>query len=170
MTLDRSGDTVGSNPRQPGRSAKRWTAKVLVVANVTASSPELIAALATKARVQPGHGFMLVIPASPTGGRQAAEQQLADALERLRTAGLDVEGTVGSGDPIVAVSEAWDPRRYDEVIVSTLPTGVSKVASRRSARAYRASDRRGRDARRSRPAEALVPETTRPGTQEARRR
>jgi len=26
----------------------------------------------------------------------------------------------------VAVSEAWDPARYDEIIVSTLPTGVSR--------------------------------------------
>ena len=25
-----------------------------------------------------------------------------------------------------AVSEAWDPKRYDEIIVSTLPPDVSK--------------------------------------------
>jgi hypothetical protein len=102
-----------------------WTTNVLVVANVTATSPELIAALATKARSGPAR-FRLVIPSSPTGGRQAAEQQLADALERLRAAGLDVEGTVGSIDPIVAISDEWDPRRYDEVILSTLPMGVSR--------------------------------------------
>ncbi len=27
---------------------------------------------------------------------------------------------------MVAVQDAWDPRRFDEVIVATLPTGVSR--------------------------------------------
>jgi len=102
-----------------------WITNVLVVANVTATSPELMAALSTKARSGPVR-FRLVIPSSPTGGRQVAEQQLADTLERLRSAGLDVEGTVGSIDPIVAISDEWDPQRYDEVILSTLPMGVSR--------------------------------------------
>jgi hypothetical protein len=103
-----------------------WTTNVLVVANVTATSPELIAALLSKAQTGPTH-FRLVIPASPVaGGRAAAEQQLAEALERLRTAGLDCDGAVGSVDPIVAISDEWDPQRYDEVIVSTLPVGVSR--------------------------------------------
>ncbi|MDQ6834639.1 MAG: hypothetical protein M3016_00445 [Actinomycetota bacterium] len=103
-----------------------WTTNVLVVANVTATSPELVGALTTKGQSGPAR-FRLVIPASPiTGGRQAAAAQLAEALERLRAAGLEIDGTVGSIDPIVAVSDEWDPRRYDEVIVSTLPMGASK--------------------------------------------
>jgi GABA permease len=103
-----------------------WTTNVLVVANVTATSPELLGALVGKAESGPAR-FRLVIPSSPVaGGRHAAEKQLSDALERLRAAGLDVEGTVGSIDPVVAVSDEWDPRTYDEVVVSTLPMGVSK--------------------------------------------
>jgi hypothetical protein len=102
-----------------------WTTNVLVVANATATSPELIAALVTKAQSGPVQ-FRLVIPSSTTGGRQVAEQQLTHALERLRAAGLEVEGTVGSIDPIVAISDEWDPRRYDEVVLSTLPMGVSR--------------------------------------------
>jgi hypothetical protein len=51
---------------------------------------------------------------------------LAEATEQLRAAGLEVDGTVGNGDPIVAVTEAWDPRQYDEIVVSTLPMGFSK--------------------------------------------
>jgi hypothetical protein len=48
------------------------------------------------------------------------------AVERLRQAGLEVEGVVGHADPIDAVFETWDPRRFDEVIVSTLPGMASK--------------------------------------------
>ena len=103
-----------------------WTTNVLVVANVTATSPELIGALLSRAQAGPTR-FRLVIPSSPVaGGRVAAEDQLAEALERLRAAGLDCDGAVGSVDPIVAISDEWDPQRYDEVILSTLPVGVSR--------------------------------------------
>jgi hypothetical protein len=45
----------------------------------------------------------------------------------MREAGLDnVEGRVGDPDPIVAVMDAWDPMKFDEIIVSTLPTGSSR--------------------------------------------
>jgi len=37
-----------------------------------------------------------------------------------------VDGRVGASDPIEAVMDEWDPRRYDEIIVSTLPMKVSK--------------------------------------------
>ena len=33
---------------------------------------------------------------------------------------------LGDADPIVAVQEAWDPGRYDEVVVSTLADGASR--------------------------------------------
>ena len=33
---------------------------------------------------------------------------------------------LGDADPIVAVQEAWDPGRYDEVVVSTLTVGASR--------------------------------------------
>ena len=44
----------------------------------------------------------------------------------MRSAGLAVDGQVGDQDPIAAVHEAWDPTQYDEVVVSTLPTGTSR--------------------------------------------
>ena len=47
-------------------------------------------------------------------------------MQGLREAGVPVEGVVGDADPMVAVQDAWDPRRFDEVIVATLPTGVSR--------------------------------------------
>ena len=45
----------------------------------------------------------------------------------MRGAGLEVDGTLAhDADPIGAVHEAWDPAKYDEIVVCTLPTGVSK--------------------------------------------
>jgi GABA permease len=99
---------------------------VLVVANVTATSVDLQERLAAIAAERPST-FTLVVPATAFGdGREAALQRLGEALEQLRGAGLEVEGDVGDADPIIAVTEAWDPRRYDEIIVSTLPMRFSK--------------------------------------------
>ena len=104
-----------------------WEFNVLVVANVTADSPELIEALSERA-ARDRCRFTLLVPrpAGGSAGREAAQKRLAAALERLRAEGLVVDGVVGDHDPIAAVHEAWDPLRHDEVIVSTLPTGASK--------------------------------------------
>ena len=59
-------------------------------------------------------------------GREAAQERLDAALAVMRDAGLELEGRIGDHDPIAAVHDEWDPKRYDEVIVSTLPTGASK--------------------------------------------
>ncbi len=103
-----------------------WQRSVLVVANVTAASDELFDALRTRAAAGSCR-FTVLVPATPFGGgREAARQTLAAALKRLRDAGLEADGEVGDGDPLVAVSEAWDPKRFDEIIVSTLPMRLSK--------------------------------------------
>jgi GABA permease len=100
-----------------------WKRSFLVVANVTATSEDLIAALKERAPAS----FTLVIPATPFGGgREAATAQLAEALADLRAAGLECDGNVGNADPILAVTDAWDPKKYDEIIVSTLPMRFSK--------------------------------------------
>jgi GABA permease len=100
-----------------------WQRSFLVVANVTASSDELIEALKARAPAR----FTLIIPATPFGGgRDAALAQLESALEQLRAAGLEAQGSVGNADPILAVTDVWDPKHYDEIIVSTLPMGFSK--------------------------------------------
>ena len=59
-------------------------------------------------------------------GHEAGERSLIGALERMRAAGLEVNGTVGDHDPLAAIDAVWDPTRFDEVVISTLPTGVSK--------------------------------------------
>jgi hypothetical protein len=103
-----------------------WKRNVLVVANVTATSPELLQELDRRSHQQPTT-CTLIIPATRSGGgREAAAEQLRQALEQLREAGLEVDGSVGHPDPIVAVTEVWDPKRHDEILVSTLPMRVSK--------------------------------------------
>ncbi len=103
-----------------------WKRNVLVLANVTATSEELVSALRTRAAREPTM-FTLVVPATPfRGGREAALTQLDDATQQLRSEGLDVSGSVGDGDPIIAVTDVWNPKLYDEIIVSTLPMRFSK--------------------------------------------
>jgi hypothetical protein len=103
-----------------------FTKHILVVANVTAASDELVEALKQKAAAQPAR-FTLIVPATPFGGgRAAADKALAAACERLRSEGLEADGAVGNADPIVAVTEAWDPKRHDEIVLSTLPMRFSK--------------------------------------------
>jgi hypothetical protein len=99
-----------------------WEFSLLVVANVTAGSDELLECLRDRAD-QGACRFTLVMPASGAEARV----RLEEALEGMRAAGLDnVEGRVGDPDPVVAVMDIWDPMKFDEIIVSTLPTGSSR--------------------------------------------
>jgi hypothetical protein len=103
-----------------------WKRNVLVVANVTATSDELIAELKARAAREPA-AFTLVVPATPFGGgREAAKGKLEEAIAQLREAGLEADGGVGNPDPLVAVTDVWDPRIFDEIIISTLPMRLSK--------------------------------------------
>ena len=103
-----------------------WKRSILVVANVTATSDELLGALEARAARESAM-FTLIVPATPFGGgRAAAQATLSEALQRLRDVGLEIDGAVGNPDPIVAVIDAWDPKRHDEIVVSTLPLQLSK--------------------------------------------
>jgi hypothetical protein len=102
-----------------------WQTKVLVIANQTAGSEELLTAMGDRARGGSVE-FTLLVPAGPSA-RDQARARLDAAVERMRAEGLEVTGELGhESDPLAAVREAWDPRSYDEIIVSTLPTGVSR--------------------------------------------
>jgi hypothetical protein len=99
-----------------------WEFSVLVVANVTATSDDLIDALGERSSAGACR-FTLVMPGTGPDRRE----RLTEALERMREAGLDnVEGSVGDPDPVVAVMDLWDPMKFDDIVVSTLPTGSSR--------------------------------------------
>jgi hypothetical protein len=99
-----------------------WEFSVLVVANVTAESAELLATLRERSEAG-GCRFTLVMP---DAGAERHER-LEAALAHLRDAGLhNVEGRVGDPDPVVAVMDLWDPMKFDDIVVSTLPTGSSR--------------------------------------------
>jgi hypothetical protein len=99
---------------------------VLVVANVTADSDELMDVLrrrAEKARLQ----VQLVVPIGGAGpDREVGERQVQRGLDRMAEFGIEAQGQVVRGDPVQAVHDVWDAATYDEIVVSTLPTGVSK--------------------------------------------
>src|SRR3712207_3640234 len=100
---------------------------VLLVANRTAASDDLIAVLRERADRAPTC-FELVVPPDIAGpnGRAAAARRLSYALARYEEFGLEATGSVGaSTDPVVAVLEAYRPRTHDEVVVSTLPESMS---------------------------------------------
>lgn len=98
---------------------------VLVVANVTATSRQLIDALRERAE-RGNYRFSLVVPARSDGFASASER-LEEALARMRGLGLNVDGgEVGASDPVEAAAKVWDPGRFDEIVVSTLPAGTSK--------------------------------------------
>ena len=102
-----------------------WQTRALVIANRTADSDQLREALEGRARTGPV-AFTLVVPCGPRA-RDEARARLDSAVARMRAAGLEVDGRLArDSDPIVAAHEAWDPNAMDEIIVCTLPTGVSK--------------------------------------------
>ena len=102
-------------------------AHVLVVASQTAASADLIAAIKERAARGPIDVTLLVPGQGPgLSGRESVRGRLDAALEAYREAGIDAEGLCGDANPFDAVAEIWDPRRHDEVIISTLPGQSSR--------------------------------------------
>lgn len=97
---------------------------VLVVANRTVDAEELHADLRGRAERGPIHVTLLAPVAFSE--RDAAQARMQEAIARLQAAGIAAQGMLGDADPIVAVQEAWDPGRYDEVVVATMAEGASR--------------------------------------------
>jgi hypothetical protein len=107
-----------------------WTTKLLVIANRTIECEEIADAILERAAAGPVQVTLVAPASSGPSSMRARRAETAQCLERtvqrLDESGVPVEGVVGDSDPLVAVQDAWDPRRYDEVIVVTLPTGISR--------------------------------------------
>jgi hypothetical protein len=105
----------------------------LVVAARSAEYPGLIDALRLHGTVPTS--FTLLVPAVPHGfawatdmhsGWPLAAGRAERAAKRMRAAGLDLEeAIVGDPDPFAAVGDVVHARRFDEIVVATLPRGVS---------------------------------------------
>jgi hypothetical protein len=130
--------------------------RYLVVANQTLGGPELLAAIRDRMSRGPAEFRVLVpatsttrlindfnalscaFPVDPDLVPGAADVRTHDdsvaeatarlhtELSRLRSVGATVDGIVGDPDPMKAIDEAVAERRFDEIILSTLPPGVSR--------------------------------------------
>lgn len=106
----------------------------LIVANQTLASPALSAEVAT--RIAAGSAtFHVVVPLTPIvhrltwdedESRRAAQERLDALLDHLRSAGAVASGEIGDPDPIAAVRDALRSVDVDEIILSTLPAGISR--------------------------------------------
>ncbi len=106
----------------------------LVVANQTLGGEPLLQTIRAHVAKGPARFFVLV-PATPPqehltwteGDAHAiAKRRLNRAVARFRALGAEVEGAVGDRSPVQAIRDALAHGPFDEIILSTLPPGVSK--------------------------------------------
>jgi len=111
-------------------------ASILVVAHQTAATEPLLEAVRERAARSPAR-FHLVVPRQPHGmhkvvdpieaGTEEAQLVLNDALPKLsEAAGHEVTGSIGDPEPLMAIHDAINLGHYDEIIISTLPLGISR--------------------------------------------
>lgn len=107
----------------------------LIVGNQTLGGPALSAAIAERIAAGGPTHFHVVVPATPVQDgftwdedvAQAAAQERLDAmLVHLRSLGAEASGEVGHKDPVEAARDAMRGHPVDEVILSTLPSGISR--------------------------------------------
>jgi hypothetical protein len=108
--------------------------RYLVVANQTLGGEPLLRAI----RACRGSGpssFHVVVPATPvhehgrwTEGkaRAVAAERLERTLAELHAEGVSASGEVGDLNPIFAIDDALRRHQIDEIIISTLPPGISR--------------------------------------------
>jgi hypothetical protein len=111
-------------------------AHVLVVAHQTAATPGLLDAVRQRAQRSPAT-FHLVVPQRAHGmhkvvdpqdaGADEAQRVLDAALPKLsEAAGGEVTGSVGDAEPLMAIQDEVNLGSYQEIIISTLPLGISR--------------------------------------------
>ncbi|MGH2723242.1 MAG: hypothetical protein ACRDI0_03080 [Actinomycetota bacterium] len=108
--------------------------RYLVVANQTLGGEHLI----EKVREILASGpcsFHVVVPATSPADHAVwtegeanalAQKRLELTLARFRELGAEADGEVGDENPMDAVRDCQAIQRYDEIILSTLPAGISR--------------------------------------------
>lgn len=119
---------------EPQATPEAAARRILVVANQTACGEELLAVIASRMHDGPCR-FTLVVPATPPSeyatwtegnARAVAKRRMAEALTRFRETGADANGVVGDSNPVLAIDDVLLDQPHDEIILSTLPPGVSR--------------------------------------------
>lgn len=108
--------------------------RYLVVANQTLGDDHLAAEI--RKRVAAGTcGFHVLVPATPPAhfatwtegeGTAIAAERLEEALRRFRDLGAEADGSVGGPDPLQSVLDTLREGAFDEILLSTLPAGISR--------------------------------------------
>jgi len=111
--------------------------RVLVVANKTAATPALLDAVRERASrgpctftllvPNPAHGLHSVVdPEDQSQSEAETVIELALPLIEEAAGGAPVDSMIGVPFPLDAVQDAVNVHGFDEIIISTLPTRVSK--------------------------------------------
>jgi GABA permease len=126
-------------PELEGVAATERPHRVLVLANETANSGELLDEL-RRIGADTAAKYFVVVPASPidtgvaaTHGpldladatRQAAQHRLDYTLTTLRSDNLDADGALGDYRPLRALANAVDTFHPDQIVIATLPPEYS---------------------------------------------
>ena len=112
--------------------------RILILANQTASSPELSSAIREIIKKDAATEFVLLVPATPVedlldwqdGDNQAVAKRTAQtAKEHLEEVGANVIRTeVGDPSPVKAIEDELQrhEQKYDGIVISTLPLQRSR--------------------------------------------
>jgi hypothetical protein len=111
-------------------------ARVLIVANKTAATPALLDAVRKRA-ARGACEFTLLVPNATHGlhtlvdpedqTETEAETTIELAVPLLEAAaGTPVDAMIGVPEPLAAIQDAVNLHGFDELIISTLPTRISK--------------------------------------------
>ncbi len=108
--------------------------RFLVVGNQTLGSRELRVAVRQCLR-EGACRFHVLVPATPPPEHfswsegealAVARHHLEDALDWMHEAGAVTTGSVGDSNPVLAVTDLLAHEDFDEIILSTLPPGMSR--------------------------------------------
>jgi hypothetical protein len=108
--------------------------RYLVVANQTLGGAHLMGKIQEALAAGPCV-FHILVPATPPGhfatwtegeALAVAQERLDAALSRFKELNAEADGEVGDPNPLQAISDALRERTFDEIILSTLPSGASR--------------------------------------------
>jgi hypothetical protein len=106
--------------------------RILIVANRTLCEQHLLDEVRRRKQASPV-SFHVLVPATHGTGtwsdRQAeseARERLDELLDTLAVAGIPATGEIGDARPVYAVQDVLRRWTFDEIILSTLPVGLSR--------------------------------------------